>query len=800
MEVQAASATMMPISSSAPSSSTPKAKALAIKTLTIPSPKAISPENDPNPTWTFFPPSATYIPHAPYLTTTTSSSPASSPTTNSPIANNSSSNGKHNTNSNNNNNNLPSSTPSTHHRILDHCFHLSIETRLKQAEAQYLASTQEQAVEQQIREHQPPMSALKQDDWRRRQRSLVDEAVVLGRKGSNVEAIVDGILKSHRSSGPLQTLPRHLKHRLHLCQLTSMVFGRFDVASSTNNSSGGLNIYSSFQSSRHEASCAVIQYHLAHSPQGQRTRELFVEPVQHSYAYCRRHHRRDCKRTCCTLAKLQKEQQQALELKKKSMSNNNGNNNQNSVSINQNNNNSSRKLEHQSVAGLTDAIPAFLKCSAMSYRDIAKCMVEKGELKDIKETQVLEGWYRLLLEMMTQAVIESYLCDGTAGVDTILDVFSYGDDPDSEDLQDESSASGSPKVKAGRELSPTAARRPSVGAYSNKEEPQLQDGRRSSINKSQSPRQQSSPAPQDINGQDRQDDILFVKTPEYLVFKKAKTERLQEFLTLNGSSLEQHFVALANKYPVIVFERQMTHYITRSQKLLEDPKLSRHSKDIGLLIPPTTSAYADGSLSMPVSDDEDDEIMEEVNRLEEIKEEEEEDSQPIIVHSPSSQTQKHIRHEKMKLATIIMNMDEDNVLSSHSLHHPFEGSNHASAGPRGYHLPSPPPSVTASRSSTVSPNSSSSSTGSLSEEEESIAEAARILMSSNMKNMPVSGNNNNGVPSSASKKHKYTDDSSSGRSYHPNDNNVMVKVEDAGADEKMKKAAAIRRPIKKMKV
>lgn len=38
------------------------------------------------------------------------------------------------------------------------------------------------------------MSALKQDDWRRRQRTLVDEAVVLGRKGSNVEAIVDGKL------------------------------------------------------------------------------------------------------------------------------------------------------------------------------------------------------------------------------------------------------------------------------------------------------------------------------------------------------------------------------------------------------------------------------------------------------------------------------------------------------------------------------------------------------------------------------------------------------------------------------
>jgi len=122
-------------------------------------------------------------------------------------------------------------------------------------------------------------------------------------------------------------------------------------------------------------------------------------------------------------------------------------------------------------------------------------------------------------------------------------------------------------------------------------------------------------------------------------------------------------VALANKYPVIVFERQMTHYIARSQKLLADPKLSRNAEDIGLLIPPTTSAYADGSLSMPVSDDED-EVMEEINRLEKIKEEEEEDEgRPIVVQSPPSphhrQPQKHSRHEKMKLATITISMDDE---------------------------------------------------------------------------------------------------------------------------------------------
>jgi hypothetical protein len=283
-------------------------------------------------------------------------------------------------------------------------------------------------------------------------------------------------------------------------------------------------------------------------------------------------------------------------------------------------------------------------------------------------------------------------------------------------------------------------------------------------------------------------------------------------LTLNGASVEQHFVSLANKYPVIVFERQMTHYIARSQKLLADPKLSRNAEDIGLLIPPTTSAYADGSLSMPVSDDDDDETMEEIDRLEEIKEEEEENEvRPTVVHSPPTHQQqappqKHSRHEKMKLATITLSMDDG--LPGHG-HHPHEqhafGGHNVSAA-HGYHLPSPPPSVAVSRSSTVSPsNSSSSSTGSLSEEEESIAEAARILMSSNVKNgnMDHNHSNSNTIDSSSnyygntgvhttSKKHKYVDESS--LSHHPHQQQQLH----TGADDRIHKAAI--RPIKKMKV
>ncbi|KAF9133943.1 hypothetical protein BGW39_008576 [Mortierella sp. 14UC] len=699
---------------------------------------AILPENDPHPSWTFFHPSATYIPHAPYSPPSPSSSaptavtsPRSSPTLSPNL---------HRQQPSSNNKNIPSSTPSTHHRILDHCFHVSIETRLKQAEAQYLASTQEQAVEQQIKErealHQPPMSPLKQDDWRRRQRTLIDEAVVLGRKGSNVEAIVDGILKSHRSSGPLQTLPRHLKHRLHLCQLTSMVFGRFDVASSTNNTvtttAAGVNIYSAFQSRCHGVSrtAAAIQQHLlVNSPQGQKTRSFFAQPVSSS-SYCRRHHRKDCQRTCCTLAKMQQQQQKALEQKKKA--NTTANNNSHTSNIN-----NARKGDRQRVAGLVDAIPAFLKCSAMSYGDIAQSLAEKkkdasggggksAKNKDQNEGRVLEGWYRLLLEMMTQAVIEAYLCDGTTGVETLLDVFSYGDLPQ---VQEEMAKETSDEINGG-----SAVEGVRVASQSQ------QQGHTNSNNNNN----------QDVAAtQDRQDEILFAKTAEYDAFKQAKDQRLQEFLTMNDTSVEQHFVDIAFKYPLIVFERQMTHYIARSQKLLVDPKLSRKTEDMQFLIPPATSAYADGSLSMPVSDDEDDEMEEEVTRLEEIKEEEE-DSRFTSNHNKTAaeqqqqqqqQQQVRVRHEKMKLATITSSMDDEAPIGYNSWNqqhqpqyqqyshgHNNYGQHNPSHNAR-QHLPSPPPSEVVSRSSTVSPQTS---TASLSEEEESsIAEAARILISNN---------------------------------------------------------------------
>ncbi|KAF9578125.1 hypothetical protein BGW38_006241 [Lunasporangiospora selenospora] len=403
-----------------------------------------------------------------------------------------------------------------------------------------------------------------------------------------------------------------------------MVFGRFDVASSTNHSAG-LNIYSAIHSRRHGASRAAIKTRFSNSGLGKRLQPRFSQSIATS-VYCRRHHRRDCKRTCCTLAKLQQEQQQALELKKKLASNYYNMSATTSTTL------ANRKQEQGKVTGLVDAIPAFLKCSAMCYRDIAKNMVDKGELKEMKEMRVFEGWYSLLLELMTQAVIESYLCDEATGFETVLDVFSYGDDPDKDDLLKNIDID----EKGEGALDSKNASATGLSGHNDSGVDGLQFQTLGGLNSTmkspflqQQPLQHTTPQLHDVTTQDRQDDILFAHTPEYEAFKRAKDERLKEFLILESETMEHQYATLANKYPLIVFERQITHFIARTQKLLVDPKLSQNADPMGFLIPPTTSAYADGSLSMPVSEDEDeDEDMDETGqKLEEIAEEDEEESE-----------------------------------------------------------------------------------------------------------------------------------------------------------------------------
>jgi hypothetical protein len=203
--------------------------------------------------------------------------------------------------------------------------------------------------------------------------------------------------------------------------------------------------------------------------------------------------------------------------------------------------NTVRKQEHQRVAGLVDAIPAFLKCSAMSYRDIVNSSeAEHKKDKEAKEdkeadskdkekdpeqengdvekekVKVLEGWYKLLLEMMTQAVLESYLCDENTGFDTILDVFSFGDDPNKEEEE------VALKDIVMEDVTVASSPSSSVGVEG------LQFQSLSGLGSTTSMPKSHGSQLHDVTTKDRQDDILFAKTPEYFAFKQAKDDRLQE--------------------------------------------------------------------------------------------------------------------------------------------------------------------------------------------------------------------------------------------------------------------------------
>jgi hypothetical protein len=94
-------------------------------------------------------------------------------------------------------------------------------------------------------------------------------------------------------------------------------------------------------------------------------------------------------------------------------------------------------------AGLIDAIPSFLKTSASMLRRTLDRSEESAEPLVVAGEKVIGGgmpatWYDLFLELLTQAAIESYLCDGGHGLEFIFEIFSYGDvDEDGNDDDDE---------------------------------------------------------------------------------------------------------------------------------------------------------------------------------------------------------------------------------------------------------------------------------------------------------------------------------------------------------------------------
>lgn len=73
----------------------------------------------------------------------------------------------------------------------------------------------------------------------------------------------------------------------------------------------------------------------------------------------------------------------------------------------------------RTAPGLIDAIPVFLNTCAITYR-----LAHDNENESIT---VKSMWYELLLDLLTQATIECYLCDSYNSIDALLEIFSYGD-------------------------------------------------------------------------------------------------------------------------------------------------------------------------------------------------------------------------------------------------------------------------------------------------------------------------------------------------------------------------------------
>lgn len=90
--------------------------------------------------------------------------------------------------------------------------------------------------------------------------------------------------------------------------------------------------------------------------------------------------------------------------------------------------------------GLAMAIPAFLKTSANMLRSVLDSDDDVKPLT-VAGQQVMGGgmpprWYDLFLDLLTQAAIQSYMCDGKTGLETIYEIFSYGyvEDEDEDDI------------------------------------------------------------------------------------------------------------------------------------------------------------------------------------------------------------------------------------------------------------------------------------------------------------------------------------------------------------------------------
>jgi hypothetical protein len=226
-----------------------------------------------------------------------------------------------------------------------------------------------------------------------------------------------GVLSDHRKRTP-SSISRNpqLEQRLHLCQLTNLVFGRFDPAPTSAHPSEPTVSTRIRKHSEHIVS-TINSDDQDESHDIKLRREFFAKPIEPPC--CRRH-----RKSHCVLCQI------PTEPKKRT---------QKPVTP------PSAQLPTAHCLGLIDAIPAFLKTSADWLRmalESASNTNSPAQPMTFAGERVMGGgmppkWYDLFLEFLTQAVIESYLCDSHIGLQSIFEAFSYGDVEEDDKEDDE---------------------------------------------------------------------------------------------------------------------------------------------------------------------------------------------------------------------------------------------------------------------------------------------------------------------------------------------------------------------------
>ncbi|KAI7897762.1 uncharacterized protein BX663DRAFT_490590 [Cokeromyces recurvatus] len=439
-----------------------------------------------------------------------------------------------------------------------------------------------------------PLPSNKENDAIEKRKQRWEESASKAEQDKHaVESIIAGILSSHRNRTPSFHVDSNFEQRLHLCQLTTLVFGRFDALSTRQHVIAHATSSARRRRHRHESNLVDID-NIDDDQQPtcdvKRRQRLFSKPILPPF--CRRHRIQSC--YACRSPYLKEKPSTALFMDRLHKLEEEHDESSSSQEF--------KTLDLESIApppppaGLIEAIPTFLRTSADKLRRALENGHDDGKPMTVAGQKVMGGgmpprWYDLFLELLTQAAIESYLCDTQSGLEPIFEIFSYGDvedeDPE-EDQHEEDDEEGEEEDDEEEEEE----------GY---EEEELDEW--------------------GIHAADHH--LLFPKTRTMHLFKTQVREREKDFLIIEeGIDLQTHFERLAQRFPLQTFEKNMGEFIQMISDSMDIPALDKYEQSINdkstssfsSSLPTPSSANGpsiykypgDGSLLMPEIPDEDD--------------------------------------------------------------------------------------------------------------------------------------------------------------------------------------------------